>query len=417
MYSPHEAAEAILARTPARTPEQVPTQAALGRVLAEDITSPFDFPHWDNSAMDGYAARTADLDGPAPLTLAVIEEIAAGAFPAKTLEANECARIFTGAPMPDGADCVIRQEDTTRLDATHVRVNDLRDAGRNRRPRGEDMRRGETVLHRHTQIGPAQLGVLVSLARTHVSLFCRPTVAVLASGDEIADLDEAEAILAGRKIGSSNSYTLISSIERAGGTTLNLGIVRDDPKALREAIERGRGADLIVTSAGVSVGEHDYLHRVLDDLAVYDKFWRIRMRPGAPVGFGLVGALDGTPWIGLPGNPVSTMVTFELFVRPAIRKMQGLLHPFRRTIPVRVETGFTLGPPLTHFQRVTVDQPENGELPTARLTGPQGSGLLTSMARADALLVVPEDVATVAAGEVLRAIVLDDARHVEKAPW
>lgn len=417
MFSPHEAAEAILTRTPPLASEEVATNAALGRVLAEDISSPFDFPHWDNSAMDGYAARTADLEGPAPLTLTIVEEIAAGAFPGRTLEAGECARIFTGAPTPDGSDCVIRQEDTTRLDATHVQIDDLRDVGRNRRPRGEDMRRGETVLTRHTQIGPAQLGVLVSLARTGVSVYRRPTVAVLASGDEIADLDEAEAILAGHKIGSSNSYTLISSVEQAGGAPLSLGIVRDDPEALRARMERARGADLIVTSAGISVGEHDYLHTVLDDLGVHSNFWRIRMRPGAPVGFGLVGALDDTPWIGLPGNPVSTMVTFELLVRPAIRKMQGLLRPFRRTIPVRMERGFKLGPRLTHFQRVTLDQPENGELPTAHLTGPQGSGLLTSMARADALLVVPEDVATVAEGDVLRAIVLDDARHVEEAPW
>lgn len=417
MFSPHEAAEAILAHTPPRAPEQVPTKAALGRVLAEDITSPFDFPHWDNSAMDGYAARTADLDGPVPLTLEIVEEIAAGAFPTKTVEANECARIFTGAPLPDGADCVIRQEDTTRVDATHVCINDLRDAGRNRRPRGEAVRRGETVLHRHTQIGPAQLGVLVTLAQATVSVYRRPTVAVVASGDEIADLDEAEAILAGHKIASSNSYTLVSSIENAGGTALNLGIAPDDPKALREHMERGRAADLIVSSAGISVGEHDYLHTVLDDLGVHDKFWRIRMRPGAPVGFGLIGAFDGTPWIGLPGNPVSTMVTFELFVRPAIRKMQGLLHPFRRTVPVRVEKAFTLGPRLTHFQRVTLRQPDDGALPIARSTGPQGSGLLTSMTKADALLVVPEDMPMVAEGAILRAIVLDDPRHVEEAPW
>lgn len=417
MYSPREAAEAILAHTPPRASERIPTQAALGRVLAEDVTSPFDFPHWDNSAMDGYAARTADLDGPSPVTLEIVEEIAAGAFPAKTLEANECARIFTGAPLPDGADCVIRQEDATRLDATHVRFDDLRDAGRNRRPRGEDMRRGEVVLRRHTLIGPAHLGVLVSLARTEASVYRRPKVAVLASGDEIADLDEAAAIRAGRKIGSSNSYTLMSSVEHAGGVVQSLGIVRDDPQALRARFERAQGADLIVTSAGISVGEHDYLHSVLDDLGAHEKFWRLRMRPGAPVGFGLVGALDDIPWIGLPGNPVSTMVTFELFVRPAIRQMQGLLRPFRRTIPVRMEAGFTLGPRLTHFQRVTLTQHENGDLPTASLTGPQGSGLLTSMARADALLVVPEDVATVAAGAVLRAIVLDDPRHVEAAPW
>jgi molybdopterin molybdotransferase len=369
--------------------------------------------------MDGYAARNDDLRGEPPIVLRVIDEIAAGGTSTSELTTGECARIFTGAPVPAGTDCVVRQEDVTRVAATEIHVNNLRDAGKNVRRRGEDIRKGDVALLRHQRIGPAQLGVLVSLARADVRAYRTPTVALLASGDEIVDLDRREEVLAGEKIATSNTYTLSALIKEAGGQVKSLGIAHDDPADLKERLMRAEGADLIVTTAGISVGEHDYLHQVLDDLDVTEKSWRIQMRPGAPVGFGLVGALKGIPWIGLPGNPVSTMVTFELFVRPAIRTMCGLLDPFRRTVAVVAGERIALGPRLRHFLRggLSEREDEGGPQYSARLTGPQGSGILTSMSRADALLIVPEGLSVVEVGTTLQAIVLNDPVHVRDVPF
>jgi molybdopterin molybdotransferase len=238
----------------------------------------------------------------------------------------------------------------------------------------------------------------------------------MGSGDEIVDLDRKTDILAGRKIASSNSYTLDGMIRRAGGEPLDLGIARDTKPSLREHLERARerSADLLVTTAGVSVGEHDLVRDVLQELGGELKLWRVEMRPGAPLGFG---SLHGKPWIGLPGNPVSTMVTFELFVRPAIRRLAGHALSFRRTVPVVVQEPVTLGPKLRHYLRAVVQADEPGGRLTARLTGPQGSGILTSMARANALLIVPADMPAVPVGATLEALVLDDPRHVAEPPY
>jgi molybdopterin molybdotransferase len=231
-------------------------------------------------------------------------------------------------------------------------------------------------------------------------------VAILGSGDEIVDVDRPEEILSGRKTASSNTHTLVALVRRAGGEPVNLGIARDTPDSLREHLRRALDCDLLVTTAGISVGQHDYLRSVLDELGAEQRFWKLRMRPGAPVGFGLLG---GIPWIGLPGNPVSTMVTFELFVRPAIRKMCGNALPFRRSVPVRMAEPISLKPKLQHFLRGVVDEGRDG--PEARLTGPQGSGILTSMVLANALLVIPEGQFETAAGAMVQAIRLDDPVH------
>jgi molybdopterin molybdotransferase len=415
MRSPGDAARAILEDLRPLPTERLPLLDALGRVLAEDVTSPLDLPPWTNSAMDGYAVRSADLaDGDGPWTLRIVAQIRAGAFPPlpRAIETGECARIFTGAPLPEGTDGVIRQEDTDPpVDGT-VRLRDRRDAGRNVRHRGEDIRRGATVLAAGTSLGPAQLGVLASIAQPEATVHRTPVVAILGSGDEIADLDERDAILRGRKIASSNSYTLSAGIRAAGAVPRDLGIARDDPADLRRRLEAAAGADLLVTTAGISVGEHDYLRSVIEGMGGRIGFWRIGMRPGAPVGFG---ALGGCPWIGLPGNPVSAMVTFELFVRPAIRRLQGHVLPFRRTVPVEVADALRYPARLTHFLRAVVTE-EDGRL-RARLTGPQGSGILTSMARANALLIVPAERDEVAAGEELRGLLLDDPVHVEEPPF
>jgi molybdopterin molybdotransferase len=335
----------------------------------------------------------------------VVEHLPAGRFPTRPIRPGECARIFTGAPLPEGADTVVRQEDTD-LGAEVVTIFKDRDVGVNIRRAGEDIRKGRTVLQAGTELGPAQLGVLASLAVASPLVYRQPRVAILGSGDEIVDVDQPEEILSGRKTASSNTHTLLAMVRRAGAEPVNLGIARDTPESLRERLTRALDADLLVTTAGISVGEHDYLRAVLDELGVEQRFWKLRMRPGAPVGFGL---LQGIPWIGLPGNPVSTMVTFELFVRPAIRKMAGHPLPFRRTVSVRVAEPIHLKPRLQHFLRAVVaDGPDGRE---ARLTGPQGSGILTSMIVANALLIVPEGQFETPVGATLRALLLDDPVH------
>jgi molybdopterin molybdotransferase len=387
----------------------MPLDDALDGVLAEDVVSPLDIPPWANSAMDGYALRGEDVRGASaqrPVRLRVVEQIPAGAFPARRIGPGECARIFTGAPVPDGADSVVRQEDTDEGRETVTIVKD-RDVGLNLRRAGEDIRRGAKVFSSGRPLGPAELGVLASLAVAHPLVYRQPRVAILGSGDEIVDVDRPEEILGGRKVASSNTHTLNALIRRAGGVPVNLGIARDTPESVREHLSRALDADLLVTTAGVSVGEHDYLRDVLAEMGAEQRFWRLRMRPGAPVGFGFLGSV---PWIGLPGNPVSTMVTFELFVRPAIRTMAGHALPFRRAIAVRAAEPISLKPKLQHFLRGIVTPGADG--PEARLTGPQGSGILSSMVLANALLVVPEGQHETPAGSTVTAIVLDDPVHL-----
>jgi molybdopterin molybdotransferase len=406
-----DAARRILAAVRPQPSLRVPLDDALDSVLAEEIVSPIDIPAWTNSAMDGYAARGDDVRGAsqaAPIRLRIVEEVPAGRFPTRPIAAGECARIFTGAPLPDGADSVIRQEDTDQ-GRDVVAIFKDRDIGVNIRKVGEDIRKGETVLRPGTGLGPAQLGVLASLAVAHPVVYRRPRVAILGSGDEIVDVDQPDEILSGRKVASSNTHTLVGLVRQAGGEPVNLGIARDTPDSLREHLRRALDCDLLVTTAGISVGEHDFVRTVLEELGAEQRFWRLRMRPGAPVGFGL---LRDIPWIGLPGNPVSTMVTFELFVRPAIRVMSGHRLPFRRARTVRLAESVTLKPKLQHFLRAVATETTTGI--EARLTGPQGSGILTSMMRANALLVIPEGQFDTPAGAEVSAILLDDPVHQQE---
>ncbi|HEX6537183.1 MAG TPA: gephyrin-like molybdotransferase Glp [Gemmatimonadaceae bacterium] len=405
-----EAAERIVADIRPLSVERVPLLDALGRVLAAPVRAPLTIPAWDNSAMDGYAVRGDDVASAseeAPVTLAVLETVPAGAFPSRAVEPGTATRIMTGAPIPEGADSVVRVEDTDGGTARVV-VRSARDLRRNIRPRGEDIREGSVVIDRGAPIGPAQVGVLASVGASTVDVHRRPRVAFLGSGDEIVDLDRFAEAVAGRKTITSNSYTLHAMIRAAGGEPVNLGIARDDPADLRERLERSAGCDLLLTTAGISAGEYDYIRDVLAELGVELRVWKVRMRPGAPLGFGWLG---GMPWIGLPGNPVSTMVTFDLFVRPVLRRMLGHVRLFRRPVPVALEEPVSIGARLTHFLRATVRVRDDGTL-AARLTGPQGSGILTSMARADALLVVPEDRPRVEAGEVLHALLLSEDAHL-----
>ncbi len=406
MLSVAEASARILEDIGPLPAERVPVLDALGRVLAESVRAPMTLPAWDNSAMDGYAVRAVDIDAATPdnpVRLRVLETVAAGAFPTHRVSDGEAIRIMTGAPLPDGADTVVRVEDTD-AGTTDVLVRDSRDARRNIRPRGEDFREGDALMDPGAVLGPAQLGVLASVGRSAVEVYRRPRVGIMGSGDELVDLDRFHEVLAGQKIVSSNGYTLHALVRSAGGLPIDLGIARDDPVSLRDHLARASGCDLLITSAGVSVGEFDYTREVLSSLGAEMKFWRVRMRPGAPLGFGVLG---GMPWIGLPGNPVSAMVTFELFVRPVVLRMLGHVRLFRRPVSVVMDEPVSIGARLTHFLRCIVSTRDDGVV-TAKLTGPQGSGILTSMSRANALLVVPEERPRVEAGETLHAIPLGD---------
>ncbi len=413
MLTVPEASAQILADIRKLPSERIPLLDTLGRVLAQAVISPLTLPPWDNSAMDGYAVLSSDIataTTAAPVTLPVRETVAAGGFPSGPLQAGVAVRIMTGAPIPEGTDTVVRVEDTDG-GVSSVVIRDARDAKKNLRFRGEDLRQGQTVLEPGAPLSAAQIGVLASVGASEVDVYRRPRVAILGSGNELVDLDRFDLAVSGEKIVSSNSYTMHAMIRLAGGVPIDLGIARDDPEDLRARLERATGCDLIVTTAGVSVGEFDYVRDVLAGLGAEMKFWKIRMRPGAPLGFGM---LNGVPWIGLPGNPVSVMVTFDLFVRPVIRRMLGHTRLFRRPVPVQLEEAVTIGAKLTHFLRGVVRVREDGML-SARLTGPQGSGILTSMAAANALLIVPPERPRAEAGETVNALLLgEDASLAEE---
>ena len=396
-----------------REVERVPLLDALGRVLATNAVARYTLPQWDNSAMDGYAVRAADIEGATaekPVMLPVLETVAAGAFASRALRAGETMRIMTGAPIPEGADTVVRVEDTD-AGIDRVAIRNTRDVRKNIRPRGEDFREGSTVIAAGTPLAAAQLGVLASLGYGDVEVRRRPVVAIAGSGDELVDIDQFDEVIAGKKIVASNRYTLDALVRQAGGIPKHLGNAADTPESLRAVLEQSRGADLLVTSAGASVGEYDYTRQVLDSLGAELRFWRVRMRPGAPLGFG---TLDGMPWIGLPGNPVSAMVTFELFARPVIRRMLGHTRLFRRAVPATLQEPVAIGARLTHFLRAVTNVREDGTL-SVRLTGPQGSGILTSMSQANALLVVPEDRPRVEAGERLNVLPLSEDAQLSES--
>ena len=384
-------------------------------MLARDVTSPLALPPWDNASMDGYAVRAADITGASrdrPVRLPVAATARAGASAGMSLAPGSAVRIMTGAPVPPAADSVVRVEDTDG-GAAVVAIYSARDALRNVRPRGEDIAEGAIAAAAGEQLSSGHIGLLASIGAARVSVVRKPRVAILASGDELVDLARFDEVLAGRRIVSSNSHSLAAAVREAGGEPVPLGLVADDPAAIRAKLSQCE-CDLLLTTGGVSVGAFDHTRAVVSEMGGPDaqRFWRVRIRPGAPLAFG---AVNGTPWLGLPGNPVSTLVTFELFARPAIRKMLG--HPllFRRAVAVRVEEEIAIHAPLTHFLRARVAA--HGGQFTARLTGPQGSGLMSSMARAMALLIVPPERQRIAPGEMAGAILLrEETGYADRPP-
>ncbi|PYP50855.1 MAG: hypothetical protein DMD39_09650 [Gemmatimonadetes bacterium] len=389
MLTVAEASERILAEIRPLDIESVPLRRALGRVCAEDISATVTMPPWSNSSMDGYAIRSADITpvmSGEPVKLRVVATIAAGEFAPRPLKRGEAMRIMTGAPIPEGADSVIRKEDTDGGSAK-VEIKDARDVWKNIRPAGEDFQRGDLLAKRGTPIRPALIGVLASTGVSKVKTFMRPRVTIISSGNELVEINDFDEVVAARRIVSTNSYTLHALTRVAGGIPVDLGIAADTKASLRRKLESARDCNLILTSAGVSVGDLDHTRDVFSALGGKQKFWKVQMRPG---------------------DPVSAMVSFELFVRPVLRKMQGHTALFRRPVMVTVEEDVKIGAKLTHFLRATVTRREDGVL-VARLTGHQSSGALTSMARANALLIVPGTSPKVAKGSQLKALMLDQS--------
>jgi molybdopterin molybdotransferase len=383
--------------------EDVKLADAAGRVLSDDVRSPVTLPPWDNAGMDGYAVRSADL-AESETTLPVSRVIAAGVRSPGELAPGTAVRIMTGAPVPAGADTVIRVEDTDRGEQS-VRITDLRDLKKNIRFKGTELVKGDIAAYSGTVIGPPQMGVLASVGASRLRVHKLPSVAVIASGDELVDLDKFNEVEAGHAIVSSNSYTIRAAATATGATVADYGIVRDDPRALANRIHAARTSDLIVTTGGVSVGAFDHTRDVVRQLGGDVRIDRVRMRPGAPLAFGLI---DGKPWLGLPGNPVSALVTFELFARPVIRRLRGEHAIFPLPVPVVVDESIELQAPLTHFLRCVVRPGEDGEL-HARLTGSQSSAILTSMTIATGLLIVPHDRPRVGVGARLYAFLASDS--------
>jgi molybdopterin molybdotransferase len=357
--------------------------------------------------MDGYAVRSADISpvlAGETVKLRVVATIAAGSFAPHALKRGEAMRIMTGAPIPDGADSVVRKEDTDE-GKRHVEIRDARDVWKNIRAAGEDFLRGDSLAKRGTTIRPALVGVLASSGIAKVAVFRRPRVAIVSSGDELVRIEKFREVEAGRRIVSTNTYTLAALTRVSGAEPVDLGIAADTRSSLRQKLKAATKSDLILTSAGVSVGDRDHIRDVFAELGGKQRFWKVKMRPGAPLAFGL---LEGVPWVAMSGNPVSAMVSFELFVRPALRKMQGYTSLFRRVVPVTTEEEVKISAKLTHFLRAIVTRREDGAL-SARLAGAQSSGALTSMARANALLIVPGTHQIVARGSTLNAMMLDQS--------
>jgi molybdopterin molybdotransferase len=418
MMSVEEARERILDVIARLEPETRATSDALGQVLAEDIVSPLTIPPLDNTAMDGYAVIAADTDGAspdAPARLAIAGEVAAGYIYPGRVERGQAVRIMTGAPVPEGADSIVPFEETDEppgrnfgafaKSAESVGVFKAARPGNNIRRAGEDIRAGETVLRAGTELRAAQIGVLASLGLASVKVYRRPVVAVLSTGDEV--LEPGMPHEPG-KIYDANSYSIAALVAEAGGIPKRLGIARDTVEDLTAKIRDGFDADLLITSAGVSRGDYDVVKDVLMREGEIG-FWTVRMRPGKPLAFGTFRAGGrAIPHLGLPGNPVSSMVTFELFGRPALYKMMGRSGWERQGVRVTLEERVVNTDPRRFLARAIVS--ERGGRYVASLTGPQGSGILTSMALANALVVCPEDRTSLEAGEEADAIMLGPAR-------
>lgn len=401
MLTVEDALERILAPITTLETIQTPLSEATGLILAQDIIAADNMPPFANSAMDGFALQSQDSRQQAgqPPRLRIIGEVAAGYVSSITVEPGTALRIMTGAPIPSGANTVIQIELTRFSDPLQQWVEILQEVppGNNIRPAGEDIERGQIVLRRGTEIRAWEIGTLASLGQAIVPVIRPARVAIIGTGDEIIDIDQP---LQPGKIRNSNSYLLESAIRAMGAQAFRLGVARDTKESLRELFQKAQQFDLILTSGGVSVGDFDLVRDMLTE-AGQIAFWRINMRPGKPVAFGHIGT---TPLLGLPGNPVSTAVTFELFGRPLIRKLQGHTRLQRPQINTTIADGIPAQAKRRHYVRAHVSWHHDHFV--AHTTGNQGSHILTSLHNANALLVIPENT-SIEAGAQVPAIMLD----------
>jgi molybdopterin molybdotransferase len=408
LLSVQAARERILTQLHPIATEILPLIQCANRVLAQDIAAATDLPLFDNSSMDGFAVRSTDTVTAAAdstVTLSVVADIPAGSNPQLTLAQGQAARIMTGAPLPKGADAVIPVEDTdfnyreagTPAPGT-VTISRVVKRSENIRPRGMDTHQGEIVIHAGRSLKPQDLGLLAMLGTAQVQVYKKARVALLSSGDELLEVD---APLQSGKIRDSNSYTLAFLVEDSGAEVIRLGVAKDTRTAVEALLEKAANsqADLILSSAGVSVGAFDFIKEVIESNGRLD-FWRVNMRPGKPLAFG---EYRGIPFFGLPGNPVSAFVGFEVFVRPALRKLNGLGSESRPKVRVRLAQEIE-SDGRESYLRAEVQQEESGLV--AKLTGHQGSGNLLSLIQANALLIIPAGVKCVPAGREVDAWLL-----------
>jgi molybdopterin molybdotransferase len=406
MISVEEALERVLSYVRVLDGEEKPILQCLGQVLDEEVISSIDIPPADNSAMDGYAIRAEDATGAAPSSpvyLNVIGEVKAGDIAKEEVGTLSALRIMTGAPIPRGADSVVQFEDTDealRYERPPFQIGILHQVtkGQNVRRSSEDIARGQLVLKKGTVLRPAEVGVLASLGKETARVIRRPLVAILATGDELVALGRP---LPQGKIYNSNSFSIAAQVLRYGGLPQIMGIGRDQIKDITDKLKGALSADMLLTSGGVSMGNYDVVKDVLAEQGEIS-FWTVRMKPGKPLAFGTI---KGIPHLGLPGNPVSSMITFELFARPAILKMMGKKNFSKPTIKATLDGRIRNTDGRRIFARATVSR--EGDRYLARVTGPQGSGILTSMSRANGLVIVPEDVDAVEQGETVKVLMLD----------
>ncbi|MQF69799.1 molybdopterin molybdotransferase MoeA [SAR202 cluster bacterium AD-804-J14_MRT_500m] len=413
MLSVEDALERIIARFKPLEAEKKQVLETLGQVLAEDVTAPIKIPPTDNSAMDGYAVRNIDLDGVTkekPIILQVIGTVAAGEVPETAVVPGTAIRIMTGATIPPGCDTVVPFELTDEVERKAL-GNNLDEIGiqtkekinSNVRPAGEDVELGELVLKKGTVVRPSEIGVLASLGFTAVNVIRRPDVSILATGNELLAPGESQQP---GKIFDSNSFGLAAAVQKHGGIPHVIGIARDNLADVRAKLKECLNADLILTSAGVSKGDYDVVKDVLAELGEMN-FWSVRMRPAKPLAWGMLRGGHGRriPHLGLPGNPVSAMVAFEEFARPAILKMLGKVRLARPTVEAVIQTPIFNYDSRRVFARVVVTKHDG--VFHATPVGPQGSNILTSMTRANGLAICPEDVAQIRPGEIVKVKMID----------
>jgi molybdopterin molybdotransferase len=397
MKNLQEALEIVLNSVSTCNAIELPLLDALGFVSAEDVASAEQIPPFDNSAMDGYAVRAEDTAGASdkkPVELKVLMDLPAGKHTERMIGPGEAMRIMTGAPMPPGADTVVQVELTQRVSDSLVRILEEHAKNTNIRAAGEDIPIGRKVLAAGEEITPAKLGLLASIGRANLRVYRKPRVAILATGDELANPGEP---LAPGKIRSSNSYTMIAQTRSCGAEATYLGIARDTKEDVRTHLERGISEDMIISSGGVSVGDYDYVKEALQDLGVEFLFTKIAIKPGMPTVFGL---LHGKPVFGLPGNPVSSMVIFEELVRPALLKMMGKRKLRRPVVEAVLEEDVKRNPKRMHLIRTIVRQEHDGYYATT--TGPQGSGILVSMDLANGIMIIPNGSDRMKKGEYVK---------------